>query len=139
MAAGESSFPGTGYVTKFGLQLESTTPTVAIPIFAESRTPVCCLNTSFSVFKKMHRSGSRVTAPNCFVAFVNTPPRHALVWAYSPDSSAVRSTTWAFWALRMKNKMIPPLYATWAVTFRARRKYSAVLSRSKITWPKREP
>lgn len=90
--AAVSSLPGTGYVSKFGLQFESTIPTVGIPIFAESRMPVCCNSTSFMVFKNMQKSGRRVTAPNCLSAFVNIPPRHLRVCAYSPHSKAVLST-----------------------------------------------
>lgn len=40
-AEGVSSFPGTGYVIRFGLQFVSTIPTVGINIFAASLTAVC--------------------------------------------------------------------------------------------------
>lgn len=107
IASGVSSFPGTGYVIKFGLQFESTIPIVAIFIFAESLIAVCCSKTLFCVFRKMHKSGNRVTAPNCLLAFVKIPPRQNFVWAYSPHSIAVFSTRWQFCAPRKKKTMTP--------------------------------
>lgn len=86
-----SSLPGTGYVTKLGLQFVSTTATVGINIFAASLMAVCWLMTLFMVCKAMMRSGSRVTHPNWTVELVSTPPCQKRVWAYSPHSFAVSS------------------------------------------------
>lgn len=111
IAAGESSLPGTGYVIKFGLQLESTIPMVGIAIFAASLTAECWIRTLFSVLKKMHRSGNRVTALNCTLALVKIPPLQNRVCEYSPHSIAVRSTRCAFCAFRLNISITPCRYA----------------------------
>lgn len=138
-AHGVSSFPGTGYVTRLGLQFVSTMPTVGMHILAQSLTAVCCVRIVVSVFKNMHRSGNRVTAPKCISALVSMPPLQYLVWANSWHSSAVHSTRCAFWAPRAMKRIMPSLAAMWAVKLSAWRKWYAVISKSKIKWPRRDP
>lgn len=60
----ESSFPGTGKVTRFGSQLVSTIPTVGISIFAAPDIARCSLIIVSNVLKAMIKSGSLVIPPN---------------------------------------------------------------------------
>jgi len=76
---GVSSLPGTGYVTRLGLQFVSTIPTLGMHILEHSVTATCCVRTVLSVFRNIHRSGNRVTAPYCICALVKRPPRQYLV------------------------------------------------------------
>lgn len=139
MAHGESSFPGTGYVIRFGLQFVSTIPTLGMHIFAECLTAGCSARTVSRVLRKMQRSGSRVMALNWFFEFGNSPNRQYLVCENSLHSLAVLSTIYVVWGFREMNRIIPPLKATWATKFNACLSNSAVWSKSIIKCPNLEP
>jgi len=139
MAHGESSFPGTGYVIRFGLQFVSTIPTLGMHIFAACLTAMCSVMTVSRVLRKMHRSGNRVVALNRFLESGNSPYRQYLVCENSLHSLAVLSTKCVTWGLREINRIIPPRKAIWAVKFNACLNSSAVWSKSIIKCPSLEP
>lgn len=126
IAQRESSFPGTGYVMRFGLQFVSTMPTVGMHILAACFTAVCSAMTVSSVLRKMHRSGSRVIVLYIFFEFGNRPPRQTRVCANSLHSLAVLSTMCVVCGFRDMNRIIPSRKAMCAVKFRACLSSSAV-------------
>ena len=122
-----------------GSQLESTTPIVGMFILADSTTASCVSKTLLSVDVKMTVSGRRVTAPNFIVLLVNVPRRHIEQKAYSPHSSAVRSTSGIVCMWRLTKRITPPRNATCARKFRASPRSKTLCSKSSMSMPSRVP
>ena len=139
MAHGVSSLPGTGYVISRGSQLESKMPMLGMFNFAVSVTASWVSKILFSVETNTTISGSRVTAPNFDRELVKVPDRHTEQQAYSPHSTAVRSTSGIVCMCRLTNRTMPPRNATCARKFKASPRRGCVCSTSIMSMPIRVP